>query len=49
MRYSIKVPTRRGPVLDGVLFRDAEKQSDTVMIAITGIDHFFLLSPANLT
>ncbi len=35
MRTEIQVPTKRGVMLDGVLFH--QKQTDTVLIAITGI------------
>ena len=38
MMFRLNVPTKRGVVLNGVLFRQNEKkESDTVMIAITGI------------
>ena len=37
MMFRLNVPTRRGSVLNGVLFRQEEKRTaDTVMIAITG-------------
>ena len=37
MMFRLNVPTRRGFVLNGVLFRQEEKRTaDTVMIAITG-------------
>lgn len=46
MRYRLDVATRRGTVLNGVLFRDGEKKtSDTVMIAITGIHGNFYSNP----
>jgi len=36
--FRLDVPTKRGVVLNGVLFRPEEKRTaDTVMIAITGI------------
>lgn len=38
MMFRLNVPTKRGVVLNGVLFRQEEKKTaDTVMIAITGI------------
>ena len=37
MMFRLNVPTRRGFVLNGVLFRQGKKRTaDTVMIAITG-------------
>lgn len=46
MRFRLDVPTRRGPVLNGVLFRREEKRTaDTVMIAITGIHGNFYSNP----
>lgn len=36
MRQELNIPTRRGSVLNGVLFA-SEKKADTVLIAITGI------------
>ena len=44
--YRLDVPTKRGSVLNGVLFRDGrERSSDTVMIAITGIHGNFYSNP----
>ncbi len=44
--FRLNVPTKRGSVLDGVLFRPEEKRSaDTVMIAITGIHGNFYSNP----
>ncbi len=46
MKYSLNVPTKRGTVLNGVLFRKQEqKTTDTVMIAITGIHGNFYSNP----
>ncbi len=46
MRFQLNVPTRRGVVLNGVLFRQQEKRTaDTVMIAITGIHGNFYSNP----
>ena len=46
MRSQLNVPTKRGVVLNGVLFRDGEKRrADTVMIAITGIHGNFYSNP----
>ncbi|MBQ7734063.1 MAG: alpha/beta fold hydrolase [Synergistaceae bacterium] len=46
MRFKLNVPTKRGVVLNGVLFRQDEKRStDTVMIAITGIHGNFYSNP----
>ena len=46
MMFRLNVPTRRGVVLNGVLFRKEEnKTSDTVMIAITGIHGNFYSNP----
>ena len=43
---SVNVPTERGSVLAGVLFRKDEKRTaDTVMIAITGIHGNFYSNP----
>ena len=43
---SIQCPDKRGPVLNGVLFRSEENRSaDTVMIAITGIHGNFYSNP----
>ena len=44
--FRLNVPTKRGSVLSGVLFRPEEKRSaDTVMIAITGIHGNFYSNP----
>ena len=43
MRNEIQVPTKRGVMLDGVLFH--QKQTDTVLIAITGIHGNFYSNP----
>ena len=44
--FRLNVPTRRGVVLNGVLFREGEKRTaDTVMIAITGIHGNFYSNP----
>lgn len=44
--FQFNVPTKRGPVLNGVLFRSEENRSaDTVMIAITGIHGNFYSNP----
>lgn len=44
--YHLDVPTRRGVVLNGVLFRpQRERKADTVMIAITGIHGNFYSNP----
>ena len=46
MMFQFNVPTKRGPVLNGVLFRSEENRSaDTVMIAITGIHGNFYSNP----
>ena len=46
MKFRLDVPTKRGVVLNGVLFRQEEKRtSDTVMIAITGIHGNFYSNP----
>ena len=46
MMFRLSVPTRRGVVLNGVLFRQEEKKTaDTVMIAITGIHGNFYSNP----
>ena len=46
MRFRLNVPTERGSVLTGVLFRKEEvKTADTVMIAITGIHGNFYSNP----
>ena len=43
MRTEIQVPTKRGVLLDGVLFH--QKQTDSVLIAITGIHGNFYSNP----
>ena len=46
MMFRLNVPTKRGVVLNGVLFRAQEKRkADTVMIAITGIHGNFYSNP----
>lgn len=46
MMFRLNVPTKRGSVLNGVLFRQEKKRSaDTVMIAITGIHGNFYSNP----
>ena len=46
MMFKLSVPAKRGVVLNGVLFRDGEnRNSDTVMIAITGIHGNFYSNP----
>ena len=46
MMFRLDVPTKRGVVLNGVLFRAQEKRTaDTVMIAITGIHGNFYSNP----
>lgn len=46
MRFRLDIPTARGPVLNGVLFRaQKERKTDTVMIAITGIHGNFYSNP----
>ena len=46
MMFRLNVPTKRGSVLNGVLFRQEEnKNTDTVMIAITGIHGNFYSNP----
>ena len=46
MKFQMNVPTKRGVVLNGVLFRQQEKRAaDTVMIAITGIHGNFYSNP----
>lgn len=46
MMFRLNVPTKRGVVLNGVLFRQNEKKkTDTVMIAITGIHGNFYSNP----
>lgn len=46
MMFRLNVPTRRGVVLNGVLFRQEKKKTaDTVMIAVTGIHGNFYSNP----
>ena len=46
MMFRLNVPTKRGSVLNGVLFRQGEKKNtNTVMIAITGIHGNFYSNP----
>ncbi|MBQ3405401.1 MAG: DUF1749 domain-containing protein, partial [Oscillospiraceae bacterium] len=46
MMLELDIPTRRGTVLNGALFRaQAERTADTVMIAITGIHGNFFSNP----
>ena len=46
MMFRLDVPTARGVVLNGVLFREQRKKiTDTVMIAITGIHGNFYSNP----
>lgn len=46
MMFHLNVPTKRGVVINGVLFRPEEmKTADTVMIAITGIHGNFYSNP----
>lgn len=46
MMFRLNVPTKRGSVLNSVLFRPREKKNtDTVMIAITGIHGNFYSNP----
>lgn len=46
MMFRLNVPTERGVVLNGVLFRPEKKKTpDTVMIAITGIHGNFYSNP----
>ncbi|MBR1660992.1 MAG: alpha/beta fold hydrolase [Acidaminococcaceae bacterium] len=46
MMFRLNVPTKRGVVLNGVLFRpETQKTADTVMIAITGIHGNFYSNP----
>ena len=46
MMFRLNVPTERGVVLNGVLFRpEKKKTADTVMIAITGIHGNFYSNP----
>lgn len=46
MMFRLNVPTERGVVLNGVLFRpEKNKTADTVMIAITGIHGNFYSNP----
>ena len=43
--YRLNVPTRRGSVLNGVLFRSDEGRGKSVLIAITGIHGNFYSNP----
>lgn len=43
--YKLDVPTKRGSVLNGVLFRNDDGKSDTALIAITGIHGNFYSNP----
>ena len=43
--YKLNVPTKRGSVLNGVLFRNDEECALTVLIAITGIHGNFYSNP----
>ena len=46
MMFRLNVPTKRGVVLNGVLFRpERNRSTDTVMIAITGIHGTFYSNP----
>ena len=46
MMFQFNVPTKRGSVLNGVLFHPEENRSaNTVMIAITGIHGNFYSNP----
>ena len=46
MMFRLNIPTKRGVVLNGVLFRpETQKTADTVMIAITGIHGNFYSNP----
>lgn len=46
MMFQLNVPTKRGVVLNGVLFRpEKERKADTVMIAVTGIHGNFYSNP----
>lgn len=46
MMFRLDVPTKRGSILNGVLFRqERNRMSDTVMIAITGIHGNFYSNP----
>lgn len=46
MRYPVNVPTERGVLLNGVLFREQEeRKTDTLLIAITGIHGNFYSNP----
>ena len=46
MMYRLDVPTKRGVLLNGVLFRNtASRKNDTVTIAITGIHGNFYSNP----
>lgn len=43
--YRLNVPTRRGSVLNGVLFRNDNAKAKSVLIAITGIHGNFYSNP----
>ena len=43
--YRLNVPTRRGSVLNGVLFRSDDMKAKSVLIAITGIHGNFYSNP----
>ena len=43
--YRLNVPTKRGSVLNGVLFRNDEDKGKSVLIAITGIHGNFYSNP----
>ena len=43
--YRLDVPTRRGSVLNGVLFRNDDVKARTALIAITGIHGNFYSNP----
>ncbi|WP_350455101.1 alpha/beta fold hydrolase [Slackia heliotrinireducens] len=48
-RFALKVRTKRGPQLDGVLFCDTAEPADTVLVAITGIHGNFYSNPFYVT
>lgn len=43
--YRLNVPTKRGSVLNGVLFRNDEGRGKSVLISITGIHGNFYSNP----
>ena len=43
--YRLNVPTKRGSVLNGVLFRSDDAKAKTALIAITGIHGNFYSNP----